>query len=121
MKIGELSEATGVSVPTIRLYERDGLIAPAERTQGKFRIFSNAHRRRLNFIKRVRDLGFTLGEVKQLLSLPTHAESREKVIGEIRGAILARQRDLTSLDDSLRSSLSGIPAAKNIDDLFGPG
>ncbi|RZK00113.1 MAG: MerR family transcriptional regulator [Novosphingobium sp.] len=118
MKIGELSEATGVSVPTIRLYERDGLIAPADRTQGKFRVFSEHHRRRLNFIKRIRDLGFPLEAVKQLLSLPIHAESREKVVGEIEKAILARQRDLTSLDDSLRRIASDIRTVRNIEDIF---
>ncbi|MFJ5929959.1 MerR family transcriptional regulator [Sphingomonas sp. NPDC092331] len=53
MQIGELSRVTGVSIPTIRVYEREGLIAPADRTDGRFRIFTETQRQRLDFIKRL--------------------------------------------------------------------
>lgn len=69
MKIGELSERTGVSIPTIRVYEREGLISTAERTDGRFRIFSEEHLLRLSFIKTLRNLGLPLTDIKSLIAL----------------------------------------------------
>jgi len=68
MKIGELAAITGVSVPTIRLYEREGLISRADRSEGRFRLFDATHEVRLRFIKQLRSLGFTLDEIREILS-----------------------------------------------------
>lgn len=67
--IGKLSAETGVKVPTIRYYEKQELIADPSRSEGNHRLYSNNHVMRLKFIKRGRELGFTLNEVKQLLGL----------------------------------------------------
>ena len=107
MKIGELSKVTGVSIPTIRLYEKDGLIDLADRTDGRFRVFSEKQRRRLDFIKRLRNLGFTLEDVKEVLSVSAGSEGREKLVERLREEILKRQRDLASLDKHLQSCMSG--------------
>jgi len=80
MKIGDLAKSTGVSVPTIRLYEREGLIAPAQRTSGQSRIFSESHEARLVLIKRLRLLGFELEQIRPLLALLT--DSRSKPLAE---------------------------------------
>ncbi len=69
MKIGRLSERTGVKVETIRYYERIGLLAAPPRTPGGYRDYDDAARRRLRFIRRARELGFTLDEVRTLLAL----------------------------------------------------
>jgi Cu(I)-responsive transcriptional regulator len=67
--IGRLSAATGVNIETIRYYERAGLIAPPARTDGNYRAYAPIDVTRLRFIKRTRDLGFSLEQVRALLSI----------------------------------------------------
>ena len=67
--IGKLSTETAVKVPTIRYYEKQGLISEPARSDGNHRLYSDHHIMRLKFIKRSRELGFNLKEVKQLLGL----------------------------------------------------
>lgn len=100
MRIGELSKITGVSIPTIRLYEKEGLIGPASRTQGRLREFSPEQEIRLNFIKRVRNLGFSLDDVKALLDLSGNAEEnkRRNILQSIRSGIKTRRDDLARLE-----------------------
>ncbi|MFQ5347326.1 MAG: helix-turn-helix domain-containing protein [Rhodothalassiaceae bacterium] len=64
-----MSRRTGVKIETIRYYERIGLLAPPPRTPGGYRDYDDAARKRLCFIRRARELGFTLDEVRMLLSL----------------------------------------------------
>jgi len=67
LTIGKLAAAEGVSVETVRFYQRKGLLAlPARGTSG-FREYLEGDRRRLAFIRRARALGFTLGEISDLL------------------------------------------------------
>lgn len=105
MRIGELSKKTGVSIPTIRLYEREGLIGPAARTQGKLREFTLEQERRLDFIKRVRNLGFSLDDVKLLLNIAVAADEGEgrDVLRNIRHGIVTRKQDLDRLERCLGS------------------
>ena len=70
--IGRLAEITGVKVPTIRFYEQNGLIDPPRRTQGRQRRYEAADVRRLHFIRHARDLGFSVEDIRQLLSLTEH-------------------------------------------------
>ena len=67
--IGTLSRQTGVNIETIRYYERAGLLRKPARTAGGYRVYGEADMRRLAFIRRTRDLGFSLDEVRQLLAL----------------------------------------------------
>ena len=67
--IGELSRATGVNIETIRYYERMGLWAAPSRSEGGYRLYAPEHLKRLNFIRRARLLGFSIGEVRTLLRL----------------------------------------------------
>jgi MerR family transcriptional regulator, mercuric resistance operon regulatory protein len=69
LTIGALSDETGVNVETIRYYEREGLLPRAPRTAGGHRVFGKAHLRRLFFIRRSRELGFSGTEVRALLRL----------------------------------------------------
>ncbi|MGE6687580.1 MerR family transcriptional regulator [Stutzerimonas stutzeri] len=74
--IGKLSKATAVNVETIRYYERIGLLAAPSRTESGYRTFSERDAEQLRFIKRGRELGFTLDEIRTLVELadqPEHA------------------------------------------------
>ena len=72
--IGKLATSTGVNIETIRYYERAGLIAPPARTDGNYRAYGEADIIRLRFVKRTRDLGFTLEQVRALLSISGQRE-----------------------------------------------
>lgn len=80
LTIGRLSAATGVNVETIRYYERAKLIGPPARTEGNYRTYAQADVMRLRFIKRTRDLGFSLEQVRALLSI---SGERERDCGTI--------------------------------------
>ncbi len=67
--IGRLSEQCGVAVETIRYYERIGLMAKPPRTSGGRRLYDPSAARRLGFIRRARELGFAIDDIRALLVL----------------------------------------------------
>ena len=69
LSIGALAEATDTKVETVRYYERIGLLPEPGRTAGNYRNYGEDHLARLSFIRRARDLGFTLDQVRALLGL----------------------------------------------------
>ena len=69
MLIGALSKRTGCNIETIRFYERIGIMPNPARTQGGHRVYTQDHLKRLTFVRRSRELGFTLDQVRNLLSL----------------------------------------------------
>jgi Cu(I)-responsive transcriptional regulator len=78
--IGALARATGIKVETIRYYERIGLMPPPARTGGNYRAYIKPHLERLGFIRRGRDLGFSLDAVRALLRL---ADDRQEPCSEV--------------------------------------
>lgn len=69
LRIGDLARGTDTKVETIRYYERIGILPAPKRTAGNYRSYGPDHLSRLSFIRRARDLGFSLEEVRHLLSL----------------------------------------------------
>ena len=67
--IGALSSQTGVKIETIRYYERQGLLPSPPRTAGGHRSFEESHTKRLTFIRRCRQLGFSMEEIRDFLAL----------------------------------------------------
>ena len=69
LTIGTLSERTGCPIETVRYYERIGLMPRTVRSEGGHRLYGEDHVKRLGFIRRSRELGFTLDQVRTLLGL----------------------------------------------------
>lgn len=65
--IGELSKKTGVGIETIRYYEREGLLSPSRRRSSGYREYQDDAVRRLTFVRRAKELGFSLKETRELL------------------------------------------------------
>lgn len=69
MRIGEAAERVGLSIRTIRHYEDAGLIIPSARSEGGFRLYTDADLERLAMVKRMKPLGFSLDEMRTLLAV----------------------------------------------------
>lgn len=69
MEIGELARATSTKVETIRFYEKIGLLPAPARTGANYRAYNQNQLARLSFVRRARDLGFTLDQIRGLLAL----------------------------------------------------
>ena len=69
MSIGELSRKTGCKVETIRYYEKTGLMPSPPRSQGRHRVYSEDHLKRLTFIRRGRELGFSMEQLMSFLAM----------------------------------------------------
>ena len=85
MSRGSLAKETGVNIETIRYYEKIGLMPDPARSSGGHRIYDQSHTKRLSFIRRSRELGFTLQEIRELLELVdggdyTCAEVRDRTL-----------------------------------------
>jgi DNA-binding transcriptional MerR regulator len=74
LTIGQLGQATGTKIETIRYYEKIGLLPAPKRTAGNYRSYAAEHLQRLGFIRRARELGFTIEDVRELLKLAAHGE-----------------------------------------------
>lgn len=69
LTIGKVARLAGVSADTLRYYETEGLIAPASKTAAGYRLYDNEAVRRIRFIKHAQQCGFTLSDIKELLTL----------------------------------------------------
>ncbi|AGZ33082.1 Cd(II)/Pb(II)-responsive transcriptional regulator [Pseudomonas sp. SWI6] len=105
MKIGELAKATDCAVETIRYYEREHLLPEPARTDGNYRLYTQAHVERLTFIRNCRTLDMTLDEIRSLLSLRDSPEgscgSVNALIDEHIAHVQARIDGLVALQEQL--------------------
>ena len=106
MTIGSLAEATQTRVETVRWYEKVKLLPAPERSAGNYRLYGPEHLRRLSFIRRGRDLGFTVDQIRELLAM---ADDRDRSCAEVdtiaRAHLAQVERklaDLTRLAHELR-------------------
>ncbi|MEZ5289763.1 MAG: helix-turn-helix domain-containing protein [Vicinamibacterales bacterium] len=105
MRIGALAQRTGTNVPTIRYYESIGLLAKAARHDGGHRLYTDSDVERLTFIRRCREYGFTVEQVRSLATLGRDhqrscTELREVAATHLSG-VEARIRELQGLARSL--------------------
>jgi len=106
LTIGKLAAAEGVGVETVRFYQRRGLLPLPERHGSGYREYSEGDRSRLAFIRRARALGFTLGEIRELLG-PAEARSTGDIVRAAEARIAAVDRQITELA-RLRCRLRGL-------------
>jgi Cu(I)-responsive transcriptional regulator len=99
MKIGEIADATATKVETVRFYEKSGLLPPPARTQNNYRSYGNNHLQRLSFIRRARQLGMSLDNVRELLELADDEERSCEAVDAIASAHLVDiERKLADLN-----------------------
>ena len=116
IQIGELSRRTGCNIETIRYYERIGLM-PAPPRRGRYRSYDGEDVGRLGFVRRARELGFTLDKVRALLGLAAGgatscAEVRDLAASHLRD-VRARITDLKRMERVLADSVQACDAGQD--------
>jgi Hg(II)-responsive transcriptional regulator len=113
MKIGELAQRAGVSIDTVRYYERQGLLPAPERMASGYRRYDQDDVARLRFIRRAKALGFTLVEIQELLAL---SGRRGDDMGELKAAaneklvdVEAKLAELMRIREGLRTLVASCP------------
>ncbi|MDQ0745932.1 DNA-binding transcriptional MerR regulator [Streptomyces africanus] len=109
MQIGEVAARTELSLRTIRHYEETGLVVPSARSQGGFRLYTERDVERLMVIRRMKPLGFTLDEMREMLAATDRldagdelvASEREQLLERVRGFEQAAQRRVEDLRTQL--------------------
>ncbi len=125
--IGEMSRLTNVNIETVRYYERIGIMPEPDRTSGGNRQYNYEQLKRLSFVRRCRDLGFNLGEIRALLEM---VDRDDFTCGEVHAATIShlanvekKVADLKRLRRSLKEMASecskgDVPDCPIIDTLF---
>lgn len=117
IQIGNLAKITQVNIQTIRFYEREGLLPIPRRTNSGFRLFEQTDVDRIRFIKQAQSLGFSLDEIKELLSLRVEPNTNcadvqlraEEKIKQMKTKISELQRILTTLESLVDDCINRKP------------
>jgi DNA-binding transcriptional MerR regulator len=104
--IGRLAGAAGVNIDTVRFYERLGLLRPAPRSGGGYRLYGQAEVQRLQFIRRAKTLGFPLEDIAELLRLTEDGQDRGQVKAIAQRRVADLERRIAELE-RMRSTLAG--------------
>jgi DNA-binding transcriptional MerR regulator len=88
MQIGEVAEQTGLSLRTIRYYEEVGLVVPSARSQGGFRLYTDADVDRLQVVKRMKPLEFSLEQMRELLGIVDRLAAKPRLVKTERNQLL---------------------------------
>ena len=120
LKIGEVAQRGGVSLQTIRYYEREGLLAKPPRLASGYRLFPDTAVRRVRFIKRAQELGFSLAEIRELLSLRENAAAGAQDMRERARAKIAdieqKIRRLRAMKNALKALAESCPGCGPLSD-----
>ena len=108
-KIGQVAQETGLSIDTIRFYEKQGLLKRSPRTEGGFRLFGLSDIETLRFIRKAQELGFSLNEIRELLILrsdqvPACSHVKE-LLDQKLTSVEQKITELQSLERSLKRAL----------------
>ena len=97
MKIGEVAKAAGVGIDAVRFYEREGLLPEPDRRPSGYRDYSSDAVLDLRFIRRAKELGFSLKEIKELLSINREPDATASDVKKLA------EEKLADLEDKIRS------------------
>lgn len=111
--IGDIAKLTGCTVPTIRYYEEIGLLPPADRTGSNQRQYGQAAVRRLTFIRRCRDFGFSIDQVRELVSLTDEPDRPCIEVRDIASVHLLQVRRKLGELQALEASLAAFVTSCN--------
>jgi len=122
LQIGQAAKATGLSIDTIRFYQKRGLVRPPARTAGGFRVFNSTDLEELQFIARAQELGFSLAEIKDLILVqqengrgcPEVRALLRRKLAAVRGKISALRQIEIELDRALRRCDRALKASANV-------
>ena len=89
--IGKLAHQAGVTTDTVRYYEKEGLLTPASKTEAGYRLYNEDALRRLRFIKQAQQCGFSLTEIRELLTLRNSDEACRK---DVKSVTIAKKLQL---------------------------
>jgi MerR family transcriptional regulator, copper efflux regulator len=119
MKIGELAKRAQVSIDTVRYYERQGLLPAPQRTASGYRAYGQHDGARLRFVRCAKALGFTLVEIRELLSLSSHREDdmagMKAAATEKLADVEARLVELARIRDGLETLVASCPGHGALD------
>ncbi|MEX1827774.1 heavy metal-responsive transcriptional regulator [Luteibacter sp. CQ10] len=113
LTIGRIAQSAGVAIDTIRFYEREGLLPEPRRRPSGYREYDQGTVSRLRFIRRAKDLGFTLDEIRELLALSAERHGgvegvRERAAARLK-AIDERIAELQRVRDGLSELIDACP------------
>ena len=115
LSIGGVAQQTGCTVPTIRYYEEIGLLPAGPRSEGGRRVYGQAAVRRLTFIRRCRDFGFSIEQVRELVGLVDEPDGPCTEVRDVAARHLAQLRgklaELQALESSVAAFVRGCDSA----------
>ena len=120
MTIGQLAKKSNTDAQTIRFYEREGLIQEPSRTDSNYRVYEEDAIPRLSFIKRAKEIGFSLNDIKVLLGMADGKVRRCSEVREFAETRLTKIRsqisDLKAMEKTLSNLVSQCASSKKITD-----
>lgn len=111
LRIGEVARRTGVSVETVRYYEREGILEPPARRPSGYRAYPEDAVRRVRFVKRAQQLGFSLKAIGELLALRHDPNGRACEVKRSAAALVAEINERIVTLARMRDALSALEQA----------
>jgi DNA-binding transcriptional MerR regulator len=111
LTIGKIAQLCGLTTDAIRYYEKEGLIAPAQKSDAGYRLYDETALRRLHFIKQAQHCGFSLADIRQLLTIQTSnafcCNDVRKLALEKKLQLEAKIRDMQAMSTTLDTLIAG--------------
>ena len=103
LQISDLAEKLGITTRTIRLYEQMGLVDPPKRTEGRIRVYDKADIKRFKFVLKLKELGLSLNEMKELADIYTQEQMPEKIMPRLIELLDTHLRAIRNKISSMQS------------------
>ncbi|MCE9572980.1 MAG: MerR family transcriptional regulator [Deltaproteobacteria bacterium] len=127
LKVGELAKAVGKTVRAMHLYEELGLLEPASRSEGGFRMYSAAAIERIQWIVKLQAIGFTLGEIQGFVRDFEDANSGREATDRARAVFAQKQREIRDqitqlqvIENDLVEALAYLDSCQSCSPVFTP-